>query len=1662
MVSEDVKAYVSSLTDLTFNSKPLINMLTMLADENVAHAAEIVEVVENHLAKVKTEVKLPILYLIDCIVKNVGGAYTELFSQNIVATFCGVFRTVDEKTRAEMFKLRQTWNDVFSPKKLYAIDVQISLLDPAWPVTAPLPQSSSIHLNPKFLKNTPATPTPVKSTTIPVPVSNADPVTLDMQQQLIQKQKELIELQQKKVELELLQTKVRLREQISSSNLPGSTPPTSQNVLLKPEVAKQLLPPNSRSSTVDDKKNTQGGVSRIPTLDAIKTASNIVNSVGKNQRMHVVNLNNGPRIQPANSALVAAAVNRPIRDPRLLRQQQQSQQMHQKQTQNTSINIVQLENKNNLDSSNKVINSINKTKSRILPKPKSDKNQIRSSRNIKTHSDDSKSSKSSSSSSLDSPKKSKPEKSSPSKSPSGRSRRKEPTTSETKFFKSTREPKASKSDTSLPTFKDSKGSKTRNYVRRNRSPQFSPEPSSQDIDLRLSGPPEKQPRMVSSPEKGNVPQIPSKAPSPIPSMSMDVDLRQLPAAIGKKRSSTDNQEQTAPKKSKTEIFDVLFGSEDTDLRKLSAPISERPPTPPPPIISSSDNLEKIEVEPQPQKTDLEVVRAKLANLKKSISSKSGRMKRPEDEDLRLNQVSSTTDITNKIVISKAEGEKIKEGGMTSLQQKELMNKIIAQIEVQKLIEAKKNNHEEALGNISLTPISDDELETDFNENNSRPKGDESSIPSSSFGDKDERILPMNMVMPDENFPKRFARENRRGMPNWRGARGRRHWDAPPLIRPQLRPWMQLPMPQGPMNNWAPPGNFRPQFPENVHNHDIDQNERTSPDNPNEILVESASQEDIKTITIDGLPRDIRYYDDIAVIFMNWDDPREISFQDGTRRVVFNDTDMYMLNFNEPYREYRIGENLYQVRLGGPSREIYINYKPYECYFGGPGITIDLDGKVTTIKLDGPPPQVKIGDSRTDLVAGKIKLIIDAKTIVPIFLDSKVQSFTFNGEKHTVKLCQGLKGVLINDEHFDVQFGGLPKPVMLKNKRHYIRFSVLPKGLKPGQIKIIGLESDDVSSSPRIEDNPDINEPVLPVPQRILKSYDPNMSPDNSNSTSLLQNVLQQQNINNLDFLTNVVSSSDRVENSSSYQVENQPSMQQPENIPNSSNMFNLNSINDLFQKLVASGMLTTTNSLPVKESQPVPSQNRERVRHSNKQLKKIQPIKLVSFSKPEQLKIRQAALYEKLYSGMQCSSCGMRFPPEQSMHYSQHLDWHFRQNRKGKKNARVASSRKWYYSLGDWLKYEEIENIEEREKNYFDQQQQAECAAEISTETAELPSVTADPELQDICEVCGDKFEIFFNEDKEEWQFKNSIRFEDKLYHPICFEEYQQSLQNAALEDSNTEHQENTELNKIPGIEIVLDDDEDMEKTEEVVDEVILDESDESEKKEDEMQKTEEYIDEDDDVIIKEETIEQIILDDDDDKPDEEQPQLSPKTFTPPESPKTKEVAEIIDDGFVDVNEGLLMLKNGGPIKVKSEPIDKDELPEETIFETMAAEEADTLVEMQDEPKEMEQTPTTFVPSIDGNLEIDANTPTPATSVSGKIKINIHKPLPTNTTRDVNKDMFSDSDTLPEAVIDPSQPLPPGEEPILLKLKPALQGVQLKKMPTVQKGSELTGMCAIM
>lgn len=158
------------------------------------------------------------------------------------------------------------------------------------------------------------------------------------------------------------------------------------------------------------------------------------------------------------------------------------------------------------------------------------------------------------------------------------------------------------------------------------------------------------------------------------------------------------------------------------------------------------------------------------------------------------------------------------------------------------------------------------------------------------------------------------------------------------------------------------------------------------------------------------------------------------------------------------------------------------------------------------------------------------------------------------------------------------------------------------------------------------------------------------------------------------------------------------------------------------------------------------------------------------------------------------------------MKYSQHLDWHFRQNRRDRDSQRRAHSRKWYYDCADWIRYEEIEDLDERgeilrerfsfkqvklkfafsiaEKNFFETQQ-IEAMDQVgddsnqmripgvSGESSAIPSCPAGPDdLNRRCDMCHDQFEQFFNEETEEWHLRLAMKVDDKFYHPICYEDF--------------------------------------------------------------------------------------------------------------------------------------------------------------------------------------------------------------------------------------------------------------------------------------------------
>ena len=52
-----------------------------------------------------------------------------------------------------MYKLRQTWIELFPNDVLLKLDLAVNSIDPAWPITAvrPVVGQQAVHLNPDFL-----------------------------------------------------------------------------------------------------------------------------------------------------------------------------------------------------------------------------------------------------------------------------------------------------------------------------------------------------------------------------------------------------------------------------------------------------------------------------------------------------------------------------------------------------------------------------------------------------------------------------------------------------------------------------------------------------------------------------------------------------------------------------------------------------------------------------------------------------------------------------------------------------------------------------------------------------------------------------------------------------------------------------------------------------------------------------------------------------------------------------------------------------------------------------------------------------------------------------------------------------------------------------------------------------------------------------------------------------------------------------------------------------------------------------------------------------------------------------------------------------------------------------------------------------------------------
>eukprot|EP00775_Hariotina_reticulata_P009364 gene9364-9527_t len=101
--------YKAELHKLQRNDKTQINTLSMLAEANQEFADGIVAAIEHHILSCPPPAKLPALYLIDSILKNVGGPYKASFSKRLHEAFGSVWDVTSQDKRTSLNKLYGTW-----------------------------------------------------------------------------------------------------------------------------------------------------------------------------------------------------------------------------------------------------------------------------------------------------------------------------------------------------------------------------------------------------------------------------------------------------------------------------------------------------------------------------------------------------------------------------------------------------------------------------------------------------------------------------------------------------------------------------------------------------------------------------------------------------------------------------------------------------------------------------------------------------------------------------------------------------------------------------------------------------------------------------------------------------------------------------------------------------------------------------------------------------------------------------------------------------------------------------------------------------------------------------------------------------------------------------------------------------------------------------------------------------------------------------------------------------------------------------------------------------------------------------------------------------------------------------------------------------------------
>ncbi|XP_046540935.1 pre-mRNA cleavage complex 2 protein Pcf11 isoform X2 [Equus quagga] len=1462
--------YQSSLEDLTFNSKPHINMLTILAEENLPFAKEIVSLIEAQTAKAPSSEKLPVMYLMDSIVKNVGREYLTAFTKNLVATFICVFEKVDENTRKSLFKLRSTWDEIFPLKKLYALDVRVNSLDPAWPIK-PLPpnvNTSSIHVNPKFLNKSPEEPS-TPGTVVSSPSISTPPIVPDIQknltqeqlirQQLLAKQKQLLELQQKKLELELEQAKAQLAVSLSvqqeTSNLGAGSAPSKLHVSQIPPMAVKaphqvsVQPEKSRpgpSLQIQDLK----GTNRDPRLNRMSQHS----SHGKDQshrKEFLVNTLNQSDIKTSKT----------IPSEKLNSSKQEKSKSGEKITKK-ELDQLDSKSKSKSKSPSPLKNKLSHTKDLKNQESESARVSDMSKRDprLKKHLQDKTDSKDDDvkEKRKTAEKKDKDEhmKSSEHRLVGSRNKiingivQKQDTITEesekqgTKPGRSsTRKRSRSRSPKSRsPIIHSPKRRDRRSPKRRQRS--MSPTSTPKAGKIRQSGVKQSHMEEFTPPsrEERNAKR----------STKQDVrDPRRIKKTEEERPQETANQHSTKSGTEPKENIENWQSSKSTKRWK-----------------SGWEENKSLQQGDEHSKSPHLRHRESWSSTKGILSPRAPKQQHRLSVDANL-QIPKELTLASKRELLQKTSERLASGEIT---QDEFL---VVVHQIRQLFQYQEGVREE-----QRSPFNDRfPLKRPRYEDSDKPFVDS---PASRFAglDTNQRLTALAEDRPLFDGPSRpsvtrdgptkmiFEGPNKLspridgppapgslrfdGSPGQMGGGGPLRFEGP---QGQLGGGCPLRFegPPGPVGTplrfegpigQAGGGGFRFEGSPGLRFEGSAGGLRF--EGPGGQPVGGLRFEGHRGQPVGGIRFEGPHGQPVGGL--RFDNPRGqpvggLRFEGGHgpsgAAIRFDGPHGQPaggIRFEGPLLQQGVGmrfegphgQSVAGLRFEGQHNQLGGNLR-FEGPHGQPGVGIRFEGPLVQqgggMRFEGP--SVPGGGLRIEGPLGQGG---------PRF--EGCHALRFDGQPGQPSLLPRFDGLhgqpgprfertgQPGPQRFDgppgqqvqPRFDGVPQRFDGPQHQQASRFDI-PLGLQgtrfdnhPSQ----RLESVSFNQTGPYNDPPGsaFNAPSQGLQfQRHEQIFDspqgPNFNgphgPGNQNFSNPLnrasghyfdeKNLQSSQfgNFGNLPAPITVgnIQASQQVltgvaqpvafgqgqqflpvhpQNPGAF-VQN-PSGALPKAYPD--NHLSQVDVNELFSKLLKTGILklsqpdSATTQVNEVAAQPPPEEEEDQ--------NEDQDVPDLTNFTIEELKQRYDSVINRLYTGIQCYSCGMRFTTSQTDVYADHLDWHYRQNRTEKDVSRKVTHRRWYYSLTDWIEFEEIADLEERAKSQFFEKVHEEVVLKTqeAAKEKEFQSVPAGPAGSvESCEICQEQFEQYWDEEEEEWHLKNAIRVDGKIYHPSCYEDYQ-------------------------------------------------------------------------------------------------------------------------------------------------------------------------------------------------------------------------------------------------------------------------------------------------